>query len=66
MFEVLKTGFIGYVCYKALKCFGKQDYADVIGLLVWVYLGFIICSKLTIWYSALMNSELVKLLERIF
>ena len=66
MIELLKTGVVGYICYKALKCFGKQDYADVIALLVWVYIGFLFCFQIGSWYDSFMNSELIQLIERIF
>ena len=66
MVELLKTGVVGYICYKALKCFGKQDYADVIALLDWVYIGFLFCFQIDSWYNSFMNSELIQLLERIF
>ena len=64
--ELLKTGVVGYICYEALKCFGKQDYADVIALLVWVYIGFLFCFQIGSWYDSFMNSELIQLIERIF
>ena len=66
MVELLKTGVVGYICYKALKCFGKQDYADVIALVVWIYIGVLILFQIGSWYDSFMNCELIKLFERIF
>lgn len=65
MGEFIKTGFVGFICYKSLKCFGKNDYSDVIGLVTWIYLGYIVCSNLTNLYNVVSDSTFADILRMI-
>lgn len=64
--EIITTGFVGYTCSKALKSFGKKEYSEAIGLVTWLYLGFLMCTNMSNWYNAFMNSGLVRLAQSIF
>lgn len=64
--ELIKVGFVGYVCSKALKSFGKNEYGEMIGLITWIYLGFLICTNMTQWYNGFMDSRLIRLAQHIF
>lgn len=66
MVEIIKTCSIGLVSYKALKCFGKKDYADIVGFCSVLYAGVMIISQVGGWYDNLMNSQIVQLVEKIF
>jgi hypothetical protein len=66
MIEIIKTGTVGFICYKALVCFGKKDIAEVIAFVAVLSIGCMICLKISGWYDSLMNSRIVELLEKIF
>lgn len=66
MVEIIKTCSIGLVSYKALKCFGKKDYADIIAFCTILYVGVMIISKVGGWYDGFMNSAFIQLMYKIF
>ena len=39
MMELIKLGTAAYISQKALKCFGKKDYADIIAFCGWSAVG---------------------------
>lgn len=65
MIELIKTGTISYVSYKAMKIFNK-DYADILGFCGILYVGIGICLKVGGWYNAFMGSDFIQLMIRIF
>lgn len=66
MVEVIKTGAIGYICYKALCCFGKKDYADIIMLILILYIGTMIALRVGGWYDSFMNSAFMQFMYKLF
>ena len=40
MANIIKSAFIGLICYKGLKVIGKKDYADILGFIVIIGIGF--------------------------
>lgn len=66
MIDVIKTGAIGYICYKSLCCFGKKDYADIIMLILILYIGTMVCLEMGSWYNSFMNSAFMQLMFKIF
>ena len=40
MANIIKSAFIGFICYKGLKVIGKKDYADILGFIVIIGIGF--------------------------
>ena len=66
MIEIIKTGTVGFICYKALVCFGKKDIADVIAFVSVLSIGCMVCLKVGGWYENLMDSRVVELIDKIF
>jgi hypothetical protein len=65
MLETIKLATAGLVFYKGFKILGKKDYADLIGFVSLLSVGFSIYLKIGEWYNAFMNSSLVQLIEKI-
>lgn len=63
---IIKLGTVSFVCGKALKCFGKKDYADIIYMCGWLGVGTQVCMLFMEMYSAFMSSEIVQLVQKIF
>ena len=40
MINIIRNAFIGLMCYKGLKVIGKKDYADILGFIVIIGVGF--------------------------
>jgi len=51
MLETIKVATAGLVIYKGFKILGKKDYADIIGFLVIMSVGFSIFMKVGGWYN---------------
>jgi hypothetical protein len=66
MLETIKVATAGLVIYKGFKILGKKDYADIIGFVVIMSVGFSIFMKVGGWYSSFMNSGFIKLVEKVF
>jgi len=66
MIEIIKTGTIGFICYKSLSVFGKKDYADLIAFVSVLYIGCMVCMKVGTWYESFMNSRIIELFDKIF
>ncbi|MGL5767643.1 MAG: hypothetical protein ACRCX8_18575 [Sarcina sp.] len=57
--QTLRIGATGFVGQKALRCFGKKDYADVISFVTWCLVGVqlvILVSGAIGWSTEWMNS----------
>ena len=39
LMHMLQIGATGFIGQKALRCFGKRDYADVISFVTWCFIG---------------------------
>jgi hypothetical protein len=65
MLETIKIATAGLVIYKGFRILGKKDYADIIGFVVIMSVGFSIFLKISSWYSGFMNSTFVQLVEKI-
>lgn len=37
--QILSLGATGFIGQKALRCFGKKDYADIISFVTWCFVG---------------------------
>ena len=66
MIEIIKTGTIGFICYKSLVCFGKKDIADVIAFVAVLSIGCMVCLRVGGWYDSFMHSRIIELLDKIF
>lgn len=66
MISIIKVGTVSFICGKALKCFGKQDYADIIYMCGWLGVGANICILFMQMYASVMGSEIVQLIQKIF
>jgi hypothetical protein len=72
MLETIKVAMAGLVIYKGFKILGKKDYADIIGFVTLMSVGFSIYMKIGGWYigitsrcDSIMNSGFVQLLEKL-
>lgn len=64
--EIIKIGSVAYISQKALKVIGEKDMAGIIAFCGWCGIGANICSLFILMYNSIMDSALVKLLEKIF
>ena len=65
MIGLIKVATVGYISQKALKCFGKRDYADVIAFCTWCAVGLEVYNIIINIYSAITGSELFNLFNSI-
>ena len=65
MMELIKLGTAAYISQKALKCFGKRDYADIIAFCGWCAVGIELYNIIINIYSAITRSELFTLFNSI-
>lgn len=66
MVEVLKTCSVGFICYKALYCLGKKDYADILLFILILYVGIMVMAGFATWYNDFMNSRFMEVIGKIF
>ena len=65
MTSLIKVGAVAYISQKALRCFGKKDYADVIAFCGWICVGIELYSLGLSIYAAITGSEIFSLVEGI-
>jgi hypothetical protein len=73
MLETIKVATAGLIIYKGFKILGKKDYADIIGFVVIMSVGFSIYMKIGGWYSGistwydnLMNNRIFEIIGKLF
>lgn len=59
----ISTGFTWFMCKKALKSFGKKDYADIVRLGGWYVYG---CTIVQIYQFIMENSIIINFLKDLF
>ncbi|WP_305153826.1 hypothetical protein [uncultured Clostridium sp.] len=62
MIELIKVGAVAYIAQKALKCFGKRDFADIIAFCGWCSIGVTLIQLILNVLDGITNSEIVKLI----
>jgi len=73
MIDILKVATAGLVVYEGFKILGKKEYADIIGFVTLMNVGFGVffkisgwCGGVATWYNGLMNSRLIELVGKLF
>lgn len=66
MIELIKVATVGYISQKALRCFAKKDYADVIAFCTWCAVGIELYNIIITVYIAITKSEIFSLLQFLF
>ncbi len=65
MISLIKVATVGYISQKALRCFSKKDYADIIAFCTWCSVGLELYNIIINIYSAIIESELFTLFNSI-
>lgn len=65
LIQIIKVGSVSYISQKALKSFGKKDYADVVAFVGWCGIGANVMQLFLNIGDAIANSEIVKLVNNI-
>ena len=65
LIEIIKVGSVAYISQKALKSFGKKDYADIITFVGWCAIGANVMQLFIGIGEAISNSEIAKLINGI-
>ena len=66
MMELIKLGTATYISQKALKCFGKKDYADIIAFCGWSAVGIELYNIIITICTAITKSEIFSLIQFLF
>lgn len=65
MIGLIKVATVGYISQKALRCFAKNDYADIIAFCTWCAVGIEMYNIIISIYSKITGSELFALFNSI-
>lgn len=66
MMELIKLSTVAYISQKALKCFGKKDYADIIAFCGWSAVGIELYNIIITICTAITKSEIFSLIQFLF
>jgi len=66
MLQIIKVGTVGFIIYEGLKCLNQKNYADIVGFVTLMNVGFGVYFKVGTWYEGLMNSRIIELFDKIF
>lgn len=66
MRDIIINSCVGFIGAKALSCFGKKEYSDLLLFVMVLYVGVSIVAKVGGWYDGLMHSAFIQLMQKIF